>query len=176
LLKRECKVIPGAMETVGLLSAANLRQWIATSSASSRVAPTLEATGLLAHFPEEGNHWFSAIITKPDPEVYVRSVAAHGFCPENVASVEDSPTGVSAAVSAGMGYIIAFTGGSHIPKSQREAHGQKLLAAGAHIVVDDLRHIPTVITAHNARQEPTAGPRPQPLPARAGATEAFRYK
>ena len=40
--------------------------------------------------------------TKPDPELYTRSVEALGAVPSRTAAIEDSPNGIAAARAAGL--------------------------------------------------------------------------
>ena len=40
--------------------------------------------------------------TKPDPELYTRSVEALGAVPSRTAAIEDSPNGIAAAKAAGL--------------------------------------------------------------------------
>ncbi len=156
ILAQQCKPIDGAIEAVQANRRQGLEQWIATSSAPERVAATLQPTGLIKEFPQQERDWFSAQTTKPDPEVYDRSAATRGFQPKEIAAVEDSDTGVKAAKRHGAALIIGFTGGDHIPAADKAAHAEKLRAAGAHIVVTDLREVPKAIAAYNAtpRLEP----------------------
>jgi len=138
LLAAQCEPVASAIEVVRVVIDAGIDTWIATSSAPERVLPTLEATGLGILFPQQEWGWFSAMVTKPDPEVYLRSIQIRGYTPAAVLAVEDSPTGVAAAKAAGMGYIVGFTGGSHIPDHRKDPHAQLLLAAGADVVVSTL--------------------------------------
>jgi HAD superfamily hydrolase (TIGR01509 family) len=153
LLAAKCEPIAGAIDTVREIKAAGLTQWIATSSAAERVQPTLQKTGLSQVFPVQEMDWFSAKITKPDPEVYQRSMQTRGFKPDEVMAVEDSPTGVKAAVAAGIKHIVAFTGGAHIPEARKSAHMQLLIEAGATQAITDLRQLPKII--HVINQEPS---------------------
>jgi beta-phosphoglucomutase-like phosphatase (HAD superfamily) len=49
---------------------------------------------------------------KPAPDLFLHAAAAVGVAPENCVVIEDSPSGIRAAQSAGM-HVLAFTGGSH---------------------------------------------------------------
>lgn len=149
-LAAECKPSPGALETMRSLKQDGVEQWIATSSAFDRVVATITATGINKILPRQEWDWFSAQVTKPDPEVYLRSTETRGFKPSEVLAVEDSPTGVKAAKAAGMGYIVGYVGGSHIPEAGKDEHAKKLLALGADVVIRDLRDLPGIVAALNA--------------------------
>lgn len=149
-LAAECKPTPGALETMRHFKDEGVSQWIATSSAPDRVVATIAATGIGKILPQQEWDWFSAKVTKPDPEVYQRSIATRGFKPEEVMAVEDSPTGVRAAKAAGVGYLVGYVGGSHIPEANKESHAQKLLALGADVVVRDLREVPGILLGINS--------------------------
>lgn len=149
ILAEQCKPVDGAFEAVHGVRKQGLEQWIATSSAPERVDATLRPTGLIKEFPQQERDWFSAKATKPEPEVYDRSATTRGYKPNEIAAVEDSPTGVTAAKRHGAALIIGFTGGEHIPAADKAAHGEKLKAAGAHVIVTDLRQVPEKIAAYN---------------------------
>lgn len=61
--------------------------------------------------------------------------------------IEDSVHGVMAAKQAGM-YVVGFTGGSHTTPD----HRNRLIAAGADIVINSLYQLPDEI--ENFRQRP----------------------
>ena len=52
--------------------------------------------------------WEDCVKRKPEPEPYLRACKALGFAPQQCAAVEDSPTGLQSALSAGC-RVIAFT-------------------------------------------------------------------
>ncbi|MNS92458.1 hypothetical protein D3C72_1265980 [compost metagenome] len=55
---------------------------------------------------------------------------------------EDSVTGVTAAVAAGM-TVLGFIGGGHIAPGQEA----RLKAAGAHVVFSDMAKLPALVAA-----------------------------
>ena len=55
--------------------------------------------------------------------------------------IEDSVPGVQAAVAAGM-RVIGFTGGGHC----RPGHAERLLAAGAAAIAEDMRRLPALVS------------------------------
>lgn len=80
-----------------------------------------------------GTRFFEAgDVQKPKPDVYIRAMQQVGATPETSAAVEDSVTGVTAAVAAGL-TVYGFTGFADAP----ETTGDKLTAAGAKAVFAD---------------------------------------
>jgi HAD superfamily hydrolase (TIGR01509 family) len=73
---------------------------------------------------------------KPHPDIYLFALEKIGLKPQETVVVEDSPTGVAAAKSAGLP-AIGFLGAAHI----FDGHGQKLLDAGADFIAADARSL-----------------------------------
>lgn len=97
---------------------------VASSGEHEKIRLTLGKTGLLSRF--EGRI-FSAVDVnrpKPAPDVFLYAASAMGVKPELCAVVEDTPTGVEAAVAAGM-YVYGFS--ENTPE-------HRLREAGAHEV------------------------------------------
>ncbi len=97
---------PGALELVEALRGAGLPVAVASNSAREFVERVLSVAGLL-----DGH--FDVVVTaddvehpKPAPDLYLAACAALGVEPERAAALEDSATGVAAAVAAGM-YVVA---------------------------------------------------------------------
>jgi beta-phosphoglucomutase-like phosphatase (HAD superfamily) len=89
-------------------------------------------TGLAELFDQ---HVFSSTMVsrgKPAPDLFLHAAVQMGFQPDNCVVIEDSPNGIKAARSAGM-RALGFLGGVHCPP----AHGEELLAAGAHRLCRD---------------------------------------
>jgi HAD superfamily hydrolase (TIGR01509 family) len=86
---------------------------VVSNSRLVRVIHSLK-TASLEHF--FGENLFSAEMVekpKPDPAVYLLAAEKLGVKSKNCLVIEDSTSGVTAAVSAGM-HVIGFLGGSHI--------------------------------------------------------------
>jgi len=75
---------------------------------------------------------------KPDPEMYLMVAKELGVSPSECLVIEDSPTGVKAALNAGMRVVAVST-----PFTQKRLHESNLLPA-AHIV-DDPATLPSVV-------------------------------
>jgi HAD superfamily hydrolase (TIGR01509 family) len=97
---------PGALELLEAVRAAGVPVGVASNSARAFVERVLSVAGLL-----DGH--FDVVVTandvarpKPAPDLYLAACAALGAEPGRAAALEDSATGVAAAVAAGM-YVIA---------------------------------------------------------------------
>lgn len=133
----DLRPVPG-VELV--LQALSLRHCVASSSAPARLRHSLSLTGLLHYFDP---HIFSATQVargKPAPDLFLFAAASMQAPPDACLVVEDSEAGVRAAVAAEM-RAIGFTGGSHC----RPGHAERLLAAGACVVCDDMRRLPAFL-------------------------------
>lgn len=107
---------------------------IASSSHPAYIAASLDRFGLAQHF---SGHVYSAegwARGKPFPDIYLAAADGLGVDPTRCLAVEDSPTGASAAVAAGM-TVVGFCGAGHILDPQ--AHAATLRAVGVqHTAMD----------------------------------------
>lgn len=98
-LETAITAIPGIIEVVTHLPYAKC---VASNSGHRHIKMGLEKTGLMAHFTP---HIFSAADVarpKPAPDLFLHAANTMGFAPKECVVVEDSPAGVTAAVTAGM--------------------------------------------------------------------------
>jgi beta-phosphoglucomutase-like phosphatase (HAD superfamily) len=72
--------------------------------------------------------------------VYLAAAQGFGLAPGACLVVEDSVTGVTAAAAAGMA-VLGFIGGGHASDAQID----RLHAAGARSVFDDMRQLPELV-------------------------------
>lgn len=77
---------------------------------------------------------------KPYPDIYLYAAKKLGVRPQEVIVIEDSKSGATAAVEAGM-QVIGFTGASHI----LEDHEDKLYEIGVKKVVQQMEDLPQVV-------------------------------
>ncbi len=116
LVRRELQPFAGLAESL-----ARLRIPAAVATSSSRA----DADLVLARLCLADR--FAAVVTiedvergKPDPEIYMKASARLGLPPAECAAIEDSPTGVASARSAGC-YVVAVTT-THPAEHLRAAH------------------------------------------------------
>jgi HAD superfamily hydrolase (TIGR01509 family) len=99
----ELQPVAGAAETVRLLSAAGVAVCVASQGKLEKTRLTLGLTGLRDLFA--AGSLFSAESVargKPHPDLFLHAARAMGASPSHSVVVEDTPSGVTAAVSAGM--------------------------------------------------------------------------
>ena len=133
-LRAHIQPISGVAETLMGLS---LPYCVASSGDHDKIRLTLGVTGLLKHFE---NRIFSVIDVarpKPAPDVFLFAARSLGVEASRCAVVEDTPTGVRAAIAAGM-YALGFC--ANTPE-------RRLREAGAHAVFSDMRLLPMLLNA-----------------------------
>jgi HAD superfamily hydrolase (TIGR01509 family) len=105
----DLRAVPGAAEAVRGIGAAGVAVCVASQGKLSKTQLTLGLTGLRDLFAPDA--LFSAESVphgKPAPDLFLHAAAAMGAEPSRCAVVEDTASGVAAAVSAGMrvfGYV-----------------------------------------------------------------------
>ena len=77
---------------------------------------------------------------KPAPDLYLLAAKRAGVEPSRCLVVEDSATGATAALTAGM-RVIGFLGASHIPP----VHGEVLRELGVEALLKDMRELPALV-------------------------------
>ncbi len=129
--------VVGALDFVKKVSAAQVKIGVASNGMRVNVIKTLKITGFMDYFSEE------TVLTKqdvknpkPSPEMYLLAALKQGVAPSKCLVIEDSPTGATAGVAAGMD-VFGFTGTAHDKDAQKEA----LLKVGVKAVFDDFIHM-----------------------------------
>jgi beta-phosphoglucomutase-like phosphatase (HAD superfamily) len=117
--------MPGIYEVLDRLS---LPFCVATSSSPARVEHSLKLTGLERYF---GKNVFTASQVKngkPAPDLFLFAAAEMGMSPSDCLIIEDSETGLEAAMRAQMP-VWHFTGGSHLKSEPCPIQGLALQIA-----------------------------------------------
>jgi HAD superfamily hydrolase (TIGR01509 family) len=125
VFRAELRPVPGAAQAVKAVGAAGLAACVASQGKLSKTRMSLELTGLRDLFAD--GHLFSAEQVprgKPHPDLFLHAARAMGVDPVRCVVVEDTPSGITAALAAGM-RAIGYAADSDEPALRR---------AGAEIV------------------------------------------
>jgi HAD superfamily hydrolase (TIGR01509 family) len=128
--ERDLQAIPGIHEVLDRLA---VSVCVASSSTLARLRHSLGLAGLYERFAP---HIFSAEQVargKPAPDLFLYAAAQMACAPEACVVIEDSVSGVRAAVAAGM-RVWGFIGGGHCPPG----HDARLRDAGAQGVFEHM--------------------------------------
>ncbi|MDP3691735.1 HAD family hydrolase [Bradyrhizobium sp.] len=133
----ELRAIPRIDEAIAAIS---LPKCVASSGTPEKIRHGLTCAGLHDRLAP---HIFSASQVergKPAPDLFLFAAGQMRAAPARCLVIEDSLPGIAAAVAAGMS-VLGFHGGSHC----RPGHGERLRAAGAAAIFDDMRQLPGLI-------------------------------
>jgi HAD superfamily hydrolase (TIGR01509 family) len=101
--RRELEAVPDAAGTVQRVKDAGIPLCVASQGSLEKTRMTLGLTGLLSLFPAHA--MFSGQLVprgKPHPDLFLHAAATMGATPSRCVVVEDTLSGVTAAVAAGM--------------------------------------------------------------------------
>lgn len=131
-LKSELRAVPGIEAT---LQAIHLPYCVASNGSHEKMQTTLGITGLLPKFKDRLFSVSEVARGKPYPDLFLYAAGKFGAAPAACAVIEDTPTGVTAGVAAGMtvyGYC------AHTPV-------RRLIEAGAHHTFDSMSDLPGLL-------------------------------
>jgi HAD superfamily hydrolase (TIGR01509 family) len=131
-LKSDLKTVRGIESA---LDEIRLPYCVASNGSHEKMQTTLGITGLLPKFQGKLFSVTEVARGKPFPDVFLYAAAQSGVAPSACAVVEDTPTGVTAGVAAGMtvyGYC------AHTPV-------RRLIEAGAHHTFDRMSDLPGLL-------------------------------
>jgi HAD superfamily hydrolase (TIGR01509 family) len=132
--RRDLRIMPGVLDVLDQLA---VPYCVATSSSPRRVEMSLALTGLADMF---GDRVFTASQVargKPAPDLFLLAAAQMGHPPARTLVIEDSLTGVRAALAAGM-TVWRFVGGSHFKEPGTEPAPR--MASQADFATNDQPH------------------------------------
>jgi HAD superfamily hydrolase (TIGR01509 family) len=127
---KELKPIMGITRLIATLRGQGIPFCLASQSTPERIELSLRLTQLASHFEPISDRCFSAMQVprgKPHPDLYLHAAKSMGFAPADCLVIEDSPTGVTAGLRAGM-RVLGYAGPGG---GQAEA----LASAGAEVYV-----------------------------------------
>lgn len=124
------------------LDALEIPYCVASNGDFAKMNTTLGATGLLPRFQDKMFSATQVKAGKPAPDLFLLAAETMGCAPQDCVVIEDSPTGVTAALAAGM------TPFGYAHWTPRET----LQEAGALVLFDDMAQLPQLIRAYSALQ------------------------
>jgi HAD superfamily hydrolase (TIGR01509 family) len=142
LYRRELQPVAGVRE---VLNAITYPKSIGTNGPRHRALLALEITGIAHHFDGRLTTFEDVTRGKPFPDVYLLAAERAGFSPSQCLVIEDSVTGVAAAVAAGCP-TLGFTG-SHLHRAE---HALALTQLGARRVFNDMAELPGILDSLTA--------------------------
>ena len=103
VFRRELRAVPGVAESIRRIQTAGVSVCVASQGKLEKTRLSLELTKLNPLFPDEA--LFSAYSVprgKPHPDLFLHAAQTMAAEPSRCAVVEDTPSGVTGAVAAGM--------------------------------------------------------------------------
>ncbi len=133
----DLKAITGVAAAIATI---DVPKCVASSGTPEKIRHGLECAGL---YEQLTPHIFSAVQVergKPAPDLFLFAAEQMRTAAGRCLVIEDSVPGVTGALAAGM-TVLGFHGGSHcLP-----GHADKLRAAGATMLFDDMRKLPDLV-------------------------------
>ena len=131
------KAIPHVPETLARLTQ---KLTVASNSEEDMLQHKLRITGLIDRFGDRILSVDHVARPKPAPDLYREALARAGTPRLETIVVEDTPTGIAAAMAAGIS-VLGFVGASHNTLDTP----RRLKEAGAFAVIDDMRKLPGIL-------------------------------
>lgn len=133
--RHELRPVAGAAEAVESLVAAGAAVCVASQGSLSKTRLSLALTGLDRLFPEQFRFSAHTVANgKPAPDLFLHAAKAMGAQPASCAVVEDTPSGVRAAVAAGMRAIGYTADSDELTLTQAGAEPLPSLAELPHLL------------------------------------------
>jgi HAD superfamily hydrolase (TIGR01509 family) len=137
-LTLELKAVPGIEAALDSMEVAYC---VASNGTREKMQTTLGITGLLPRFAGKMFSVSDVARGKPFPDLFLCAAGKFGVAPTDCVVIEDTPTGVTAGVAAGMtvyGYC------AHMP-------AQRLIEAGAHCTFPRMSELPELLRVSRRR-------------------------
>jgi beta-phosphoglucomutase-like phosphatase (HAD superfamily) len=120
----------------GVLEAIQVPYCVASNGSMEKMQVTLGMTGLLSRFKDRLFSISEVARGKPHPDIFLYAAQKSGASPSACAVIEDTSTGVTAGVAAGM---TVFGYCANTP-------AQRLIDAGAHYTFDRMSELPGLLS------------------------------
>jgi HAD superfamily hydrolase (TIGR01509 family) len=150
-LSVEAKATSGTPEVLSSLRDDGFEYALVSNSSLQRLSACLTAAALTDYFPSElifsAHDSLPVARPKPLPDIYLHAVKCLDAEVSGCVAVEDSLSGVKAAVAAGIGEIIGYVGGTHISEDERRSRADALQSAGAHQVIERMHDLIGILSA-----------------------------
>jgi HAD superfamily hydrolase (TIGR01509 family) len=138
-LDRDLLPIAGIPDALVVLHQRGHKMAVATNSQHRRTVRNLASTHLTAYFGDAIAAIDMVRHGKPAPDVYLLAAEKIGVSARDCVAIEDSPIGMRAAIAAGM------IGIGYAPADHGAQVWDELQAAGAHILIADMRELPAAV-------------------------------
>ena len=150
-LSVEARATEGTPEVLSYLRDDGFEYALVSNSSLQRLSACLTAAALTDYFPSEqifsANDSLPVARPKPLPDIYLHAVKCLDADVSDCVAVEDSLSGVRAAVAAGIGQIIGYVGGTHISEDERKSRADALVSAGAQQVIERMHDLIGILSA-----------------------------
>jgi HAD superfamily hydrolase (TIGR01509 family) len=132
VFERELVSVPGITEALDVITTP---MCVASSGSHDKMRFTLGKTGLLDRFDGRIFSVDQVAHGKPAPDIFLFAAETMGAAPDRCAVVEDSASGVTAGLAAGMA-VFAFAGG---------VTSAELLSIEGAVVFDNMKDLPATL-------------------------------
>ncbi|MCU0547373.1 MAG: HAD family phosphatase [Oscillatoriaceae cyanobacterium Prado104] len=149
-LSVEAKPTEGTLQMLSCLRDTGVEYALVSNSSLRRLNACLSAAGLTEYFPSElvfsANDSLPVRRPKPLPDIYLYASECLEADVLDCIAVEDSLSGIKAAVAAGIGQIVGYIGGTHISNDERKSRADALVSAGAQRVIDRMYELSELLS------------------------------
>jgi HAD superfamily hydrolase (TIGR01509 family) len=135
MLEQAIVPVQGVEAAVGALAEQKIPFCVVSGADRAKMRLTLGKTGLLPWFDGKLFSGMEVARTKPAPDVYLLAAETMGIAPSRCVAIEDTPTGVTAGVAAGM-TVFGYA---------ERMDAQLLLDAGAVRTFSDMAQLPQMV-------------------------------
>ena len=149
-LSIEAKPTAGTPQVLSYLCNEGFEYALVSNSSLQRLNACLSAAKLTEYFPNHlifsANDSLPVAQPKPLPDIYLYAAKCLKADVADCVAIEDSISGIKAAVAAGIGQIIGYVGGTHISNDERRNRADALWSAGAKQVIERMEDLIEILS------------------------------